>query len=570
MKTRAKLIERLKSGEHPEIVIVGGGANGAGVFRDLSLQGIPTLLLEKGDYSSGTSASPSRLAHGGLRYLETGEVSLVRESAEERNLMLLNAPHQVRPLPVWIPLWSWLGGTIGAIFRFLRLKKNLGAKGVFPVRAGLFLYDQFGNLNRTMPKHSMLSRGEARRLVPQLAPRTKAVAQYFDALISQPERLVLEMIEDAEEDCQNAMALSYAEACGINNGELLVRDLVCGEEFNIKPKLLLNIAGPWADEVQKGLHFNGKMVGGTKGSHIVVRNSDLATVLDGRMLYFETDDFRACLIYPMSGDRLFIGATDIRTDDPDDRRCSDEEIDYLFDAITQAMPEIRFSREDIVFTVAGVRPLPSSDSSVTGSISRDHKLHQFEATSDRPFPVFTLIGGKWTTYRICAEQIADAVLEHLGRERTASTTNVAIGGGLDFPVDAAGQAAFAGSLAQTTGISRERADILAYRYGTRAVAIAKAEATAEPGQIDGASRYSVAEIVWICTHERVTRLEDIVLRRTLMAFEGAVTMKGLKDIAAIMRPILGWTSEQADGEVESAATLLRDRHRMKILPESLV
>ena len=282
------------------------------------------------------------------------------------------------------------------------------------------------------------------------------------------------------------------------------------------------------------------------------------------MLYFETEDFRACLIYPMGGDRLFIGATDIRTDDPDDRRCSDEEIDYLFDAMTQAMPEVRFSRDDIVFTVAGVRPLPHSDSVVTGSISRDHKLHQFAATSDRPFPVFTLIGGKWTTYRICAEQIADAVLAHLGQERTASTTRLAIGGGRDYPVDAAGQAAWAKELARTSGISQARADLLAYRYGTRARAIAEAEAAAEAGHIDGAEHYSVAEVTWICKHERVTRVEDIVLRRTLMAFEGAVTMTGLKEIAAIMRPILGWTATQAENEVTSTAELLRDRHRMRL------
>ena len=564
MKTREMLIERLKSGEHPEIVIVGGGANGAGVFRDLSLQGIPTLLLEKGDYSSGTSASPSRLAHGGLRYLETGEMSLVRESAEERNLMLLNAPHQVRPLPVWIPLWSWFGGTIGAILRFLQLKKNPGSKGALPVRAGLFIYDQFGKRNRSMPQHSMLSSARARQLVPQLAPRTKAVAQYFDALISQPERIVLEMIEDSEEDCAEAMALSYVEARGIRDGALTVLDRMSGEEFTIKPKLVLNIAGAWADEVQKGLRFNRKMVGGTKGSHIVVRNADLAAALDGRMLYFETKDFRACLIYPMGGDRLFIGATDIRTDDPDDRRCSDEEIDYLFDAMTQAMPEVRFSRDDIVFTVAGVRPLPHSDSDVTGSISRDHKLHQFAATSDRPFPVFTLIGGKWTTYRICAEQIADAVMAHLGQERTASTTRLAIGGGRDYPVDAAGQAHWAKELARKSGISQARANLLAYRYGTRARPIAEAEAAEEAGHIDGAEHYSVAEVTWICKHERVTRLEDIVLRRTLMAFEGAVTMKGLKEIAAIMGSILGWTVTQAENEVTSTAELLRERHRMSL------
>ncbi len=567
MRPRADLISQLANGEHPDIVIIGGGANGAGLFRDLSLQGLPTLLLEKGDFSGGTSSAPSRLIHGGLRYLETGEVALVRESAEERNLLLINAPHQVRPLATWVPLWSWLGGTVRAVLRFLGLTRNPGAKGALTVKAGLMVYDRFGDRDRTMPRHQMISRSDALNLLPQLSRSTKTVAQYFDALISQPERLVMELIGDAEEDCTGAMAVPYAEVTGIEAGVLQVRDRVSGKQFQIKPRLLINIAGAWVDEVQQGLGFNRPLLGGTKGSHIVLRNKALASALDGRMLYFETDDHRACLVYPLQDDRLFMGTTDIRTDDPNDRICSDAEIDYLFEVTKKALPDVEFSHDDIIFTVAGVRPLPRSDTSSTGAISRDHKLHQFDATDNRPFPMFTLVGGKWTTYRACAAQIADSVLTHLGLPRKADTVKLSIGGGRDYPSDEAQQKQWARDLAAEAGIAPERAGKLAFRYGSRATHVAAVEAASPDERIVGAEDYSVAEIDWICRHERVVRLEDIVLRRTLMAFEGAVSWPSLRMIAAIAKPSLGWTDDDAEREVQAAADLLITRHRMKLAGE---
>ncbi len=560
MLSRQTLIDRIASGSVPDVVIIGAGCNGAGLFRDLALQGVPTLLVDKGDFGSGTSSAPTRLAHGGLKYLETGEISVVKESTEERNLMLLNAPHQVRPLPIWVPLRSWFGGAFLAPLRFFGLTKKLGGKGVLAVKAGLMVYDRFGNRHRTMPKHSIYGRAAARELVPQLAPDIRMVAQYHDALISQPERLVLEMIEDAENDCAQAMAVPYMSASGMDGDTIGLRDEITGDVTHITPRLVINTAGPWADAVSRGLGFNTPMVGGTKGSHIVVRNKALADALGGRMLYFEADDFRACIVLSLGGDRLFLGATDIRSDDPDDRRCSDEEIDYIFGVMAAVLPDVKFSRDDIVYTVAGVRPLPRTDVSDPGLISRDHKHHEFPATDARPFPVFTLIGGKWTTYRACAEQIADAVLKHLGKTRQRSTRELPVGGGRDFPRDPTQQDAWALELAQRTGISGDRARTLAWRYGSRADAVAEAEAET-PDLVAG---FSAGEIGWIVANERVTRLEDLVQRRTLVAFDCKVTRAALDWMARIAAPHLGWDAERRQAEIDATVTLLTTRHRMTL------
>ena len=226
------------------------------------------------------------------------------------------------------------------------------------------------------------------------------------------------------------------------------------------------------------------------------------------------------------------------------------------------LPGIVFSRDDIVYTVAGVRPLPRTEGVDPGLISRDHRLHEFPATEKRPFPVLTLIGGKWTTYRACATQIADAALRHLGALRRASTTNIAIGGGRDFPRSVDAQAVWVHECAAETGLSTQRVAILARRYGSMARAVAEAEtaAASAPNLAD----FSAAEIAWIVENERVTRLEDIVERRTLLAFEGRVTRDLLEALADIAAPLLGWDAARRVAEVSATVRLLTDRHRMNL------
>ncbi|WP_210272631.1 glycerol-3-phosphate dehydrogenase/oxidase [Chthonobacter rhizosphaerae] len=548
------------------VLIVGGGINGAGVYRDLAAQSVPALLVERGDFASGTSAAPSRLIHGGLRYLETGEVALVRESVEERNLLLLNAPHVVRPIPCWIPLQSWFGGAGGAILRFLKLTKDPGRKGAIPVKLGLALYDLFGNQNRTMPRHRLFSRQAARATIPGLSPATRAVAEYFDARITHPERLTMEVIADAEADCAASMALPYVSVAGRDGAVVVLEDQISGERFTIRPKLLVNTSGAWLDQVQDRLGVGERLVGGTKGSHLVLRNSALAGELGDRMLYFETADHRACLAYALGDDRVLLGTTDLRTDDPDEKTCSDAEIDYLFTVLTAVMPTTELDRNQILFAFAGVRPLPRTQAGAAGAISRDHTVKSYGPTLDRPFPILALVGGKWTTYRACAEQITDAALGRLGLPRTRSTKSLKIGGGVGFPANPDDQTAWIEAAARDTKCAVARMQVLAYRYGVRARAIAEIEV--RPGQQTSwlAPNYSEAEVRWVAREERVSRLEDVVLRRTLMAFEGATDRHTLERVASAVGAELGWATERQQAEVEALATLLRDRHRVKVGP----
>lgn len=563
MQTREALVARLRSGEVPEILIVGGGINGVGAFRDLAAQGIAALLVEAGDFASGTSAAPSRLIHGGLRYLETGEAGLVRESLTERNLLLKNAHHVVHPQICWVPLRSWLGGAVGAVLRFFRLKRTPGPKGAIPVKIGLMLYDTFGRAHQTMPNHRMLMARKARAEVTGLSPTIKAVAEYYDARITHPERLVTEIASDAEADCPAAMAIPYMAAGALEDGSVTLHDTLTGETFRVRPKVVLNASGAWVDKVHARLGIGQRMIGGTRGSHLVLRNAQVAADLGDRMLYFETDDHRACLIYRMEGDRVLAGTTDIRSDDPDDKFCTEAEIDYIFDVLRPILPGAHFDRSQIVFAFAGVRPLPLQNTSATGAISRDHRLEQFAPTADRPFPMVSLIGGKWTTYRVCGEQMADAVMKLLGQSRTRTTEGVAIGGAAGLPKDPAELRNWTLALSRASGLTVERCTLLARRYGSAAHSVAQAEAAAHQ-PYRGVTGYSPAEIAHICRIERVCRLEDIVLRRTLMGFEGAVTREGLGELAATAAPILGWTAGRVENEVDRTASLLRERHRMSI------
>lgn len=562
MDGRKDLIDRLRGTAEIDVLVIGGGINGVGVYRDLAAQGVAALLVDAGDFASGTSAAPSRLIHGGLRYLETGEVALVRESVEERNLLLLNAPHYIRPIPTWVPLLSWTGGMAKAVARFFRLTRTPSAKGAFAVKAGLMLYDLFGERHRTMPKHRLLSRRAARAEVPALAPSVRAVAEYFDARITHPERLTMELVGDAERDCPASLAIPYLAADGLAGGRVVLRDTLDGASFTIAPKLVINTSGAWVDRVHGVLGIDQRLIGGTKGSHIVVRHPGLAAELGERMLYFETADNRACLIYRLGDDRLLLGTTDIRTEDPGDMVCSDAEIDYLFAVLRKVVPHVALGRGDIVFSFAGVRPLPLTGNVVAGAISRDHTLRTYEPAPGRPFPMLSLVGGKWTTYRACAAQIVDAALPRLGRSRRADLTRTPIGGGSGFPTTAAEQAAYGAELARRSGLGPDRAACLTLRYGSLAAEIAAAEAAAGGGCLTQLPDYSAAEISYICRNERVTRLADVILRRTLIAFEGGTGEAAVRELAGVVGAALGWSEATTAREIEACLALLRDRHRV--------
>lgn len=564
MRSRAELLRNLGTGAHPDILIVGGGINAVGLYRDLAAQGIPALLVEKGDFCSGTSAAPSRLIHGGLRYLETGEFALVRESVEERNLLLHNAPHYVRPLAVWVPVTNRWSGLLAAGARFLRLTRTPGPRGALVLKLGLTVYDWFGARYRSMPKHRMISGKDARRQMPGLLSTICSVGEFYDARLTNAERLTLELVGDAETDCPASMAIPYLAVAGHEDGYVLLRDEIDGTIHRMAPKVVINTAGAWIDQVDACLGIDERLVGGTKGSHLVLDHPELARALGDRMIYFPTRDHRICLAYPLENQLVLVGTTDLPTDDPEDMDCSEAEIDYLFRVMEEIMPDIRLNRSQIVFRYAGVRPLPKATSGmVAGAISRDHFIRTFPANDKHPYDVLTLIGGKWTTYRACAEQIADQVLHLIGRRRRIDTRSLKIGGGAGWPMEPGKQQERISDIAWTSSLSRERSAVLAERYGAYAATVATAIVEEGPEgdrPLQACAEFSRGEIRHIIRSERTTRLADLVLRRTQIGLLGRITPQLLDELAELMAQDLSWSQDRQRREIAVATRLLEQRH----------
>lgn len=559
MNSPADRLDALQAKGGVDVVIIGAGVNGAGLFRDLSEQGVDCLIVDKADFGSGTSAAPSRLIHGGLKYLETGEFRLVAQSTLERNLLLKNAPHFVRPLPTIIPIFSWTGGIGAALRTFLGSKTAPRSRGALLIKTGLAIYDYHGARHRVMPRHAMVSRSAALADIPALTPAIVATGTYYDAKVSMPERLVMELVMDGLAANPASAAANYAELSE-RRGDRLGFRLPAGRTVVVRPRIVVNAAGPWIDAVNASLGHEAKMIGGTKGSHILLRHDDLVRALAGRMIYFEADDGRICLVYDYLGLAL-VGSTDIPADNPDSVRCEDGEVEYLIESLSSLLPGFRFERSQIVYAYSGVRPLPASDATVPGLISRDHSSPTLEPDETRPYPVVSLVGGKWTTFRGFAEEVADDILKRLGRGRKVSTQALPIGGGRDYPADAIARERWIEKTAKTTGLNRERLARWLDRYGTTAFALGRhVAAVPDDRPLAQASAYSRGEIDFIARHELVERLADVVMRRTSLAITGSLSRAGMDEIVEIVGAALGWSEARRQGEIEATIAELSDRH----------
>lgn len=539
-----------------DVLILGAGINGAGVFRDLCEQGLTCVISDKADFGSGTSAAPSRLIHGGIKYLETGEFRLVAQSTLERNLLLKNAPHCVNRLPTVIPIFSWFKGIPAALRTLFGSTTAPRSRGAVLMKIGLALYDFYGSRHRMMPRHSLWSKARALSTIPALTPRIVAAGLYYDAKISHPERLVLELVEDGLRASPASRACNYTRIGG-TDGQAVVLVDEDGNEQRIRPRLVINAAGPWIDRVNEDLGVTSRLIGGTKGSHILLDHPDLIATLGGRMIYFEADDGRICLVFDYLGKAL-VGSTDIRDDDPDQVTCSDTEIDYLLQSLSGLLPGLSFDRSQIVYTYAGIRPLPASDSTAPGLISRDHSAPVIEPDGQRAWPIVSLVGGKWTTFRGFAEEVTDMVLARLQQKRRISTQSLAIGGGRDFPRENE-RVKWLDMACARTGADKARADTLLSRYGTTALAILEAEGNT-PTMLADASDYSFDELAWITGHEQVVHLEDLVLRRTALAITGRLSARDLDAMAASMAAQKGWNAERLAAELHTTRARLAARH----------
>jgi glycerol-3-phosphate dehydrogenase len=560
---RSEIITALKTNPQVSVLIVGAGINGIGTFRDLALNGMDVLLIDRGDFCSGASAASSHMAHGGIRYLENGEFRLVREAVKERNRMIQNAPHIVKPLPTTIPMFKYFSGILNAPLKFMGWLDKPSERGSIIIKLGLMMYDAYTGAQRTVPRHKFYSRAEALAKWNKLNPEIVNTAVYYDGLISNPERLALEIMLDAEAENPNARALNYVSLVGGSGKNVILRDELTDETVEIEPKLVINAAGPWIDFANHSLGVTTKFIGGTKGSHLVLDHPELRKAIGDNEFFFENKDGRIVLIFPMQ-DRVLIGTSDIKIDHPDDARCTDEEVDYFLELTARVFPNIKVTRDNVVFAFSGVRPLASSMAKTTGQYSRDHHIEVLSGDwTNLTFPVYSLVGGKWTSFRAFSEEVADKALQFLGIQRNKGTQDLPVGGGRNYPRTSEERAKYINGLAAWTGLSHERLETLFERYGTRTESVADFMKLAADAPLASLPTFSKHEILFLVQHEKVVHLDDLLLRRTMLAMLGKLTRDSIGECAEILAGALGWSAEQKNAEVERTVRLLADRHRVR-------
>jgi glycerol-3-phosphate dehydrogenase len=550
-------VRALRESGRTTVLVIGGGINGISTFRDLALQGVDVVLVERGDFASGASSASSHMIHGGIRYLENGEFRLVRESVEERNGLLRIAPHYVKPLQTTIPIYSTFSGILSAPLRFLTHKSGKPQeRGAFLIKVGLTIYDTFSRDGGSVPRHRFLGRKRSLAELPALDPNIKYTATYYDASMHDPERLALDVLQDGRSAHPGAHAINYVEAIARDGEKVVLRDRESGTEFTVQADVVVNSSGPWTDLTNDALGADTRFMGGTKGSHIVLDHPELLDATRGREIFFEHSDGRIVLIYPLKG-RVLVGTTDIDADPSEVAVCTEEEVDYFFELIHHVFPQIDVDRKQIVYRFSGIRPLPRHEDTAPGFVSRDYRI---EVDNDGSVPLVSLVGGKWTTFRALGESLSDVVLGLLNRTRTVSTAGRAIGGGRDFPRTEKAKRAW---IQENLPGAGDRAQKLLTRYGTRAAQVWEYIAQGTDAPLAGGD-LSTRELEWMVQNELVARLQDVVLRRTSIAFTGNADAEVLDEIADALAPLLDWDRARHDAELDQTRQLLNERHGLDI------
>ena len=527
-------LSTLRRNPSTRVLVIGGGINGIATFRDLALQGIDVTLVERSDFCSGASAASSHMIHGGVRYLENGELRLVKESLMERNRLLASAPHYVRPLKTTIPIFTLVSGLLAAPIRlFTHAQGKPKERGALLIKVGLMMYDLFGRNQGKMPRHSFLGRQKSLQQMPHMNPDIKFTATYYDAAMDNPERLALDVLRDGVEAGDHARAFNYVSAVGSDSGGVVLRDELTGDTLTVSADVVVNTSGPWTDLTNEALGQKTSYMGGTKGSHIVLDNPTLFEACDGREIFFENSDGRIVLMYPIMN-RVLVGTTDIPVDMRDEIVCTDEEVDYFFDLVSRVFPHITTEHSQIVYRYSGVRPLPATGDVNPGVVSRDYRIVEGALGET---PLLSLVGGKWTTFRALGEHLADEVLKLLGRSRSVSTVDLAIGGGKDFPTNPSERARWVDD--HSSVLPRERVEQLLARYGTYAAKVISYLESHGDEVLAHHPDYSKSEIQYLVSNEWVHTLEDLTKRRTTLEFRGEASAELREEIARIRLDVLG-------------------------------
>jgi len=520
------------SGESFDVLVIGGGVNGVGAALDAASRGLKVALIESQDIAAGTSSRSSKLIHGGLRYLEQYDFKLVREALHERELLVSTlCPHLVKPVGFLFPLTE-------------KFKERTY------VGAGLALYDALRGFQRVMPWHKHLSQKQINEIAPSLRPDIiMGAIKYFDAQVDDARHTLSVARTAARHGAVIATRVS-AESL-IRNGKRVVgvnaRDLISGEMLAIKATVTVMCAGVWSDELHANFDLKpGYNVTMSKGVHIVLPGSAIKS--DAGIIL--KTPVSVLFIIPWA-DKWIVGTTDTPyTGDRAEPFANREDVQYIVDQANRVLtPQIKI--EEIIGVYAGLRPLVANNKgSVTTKLSREH-------TVDRPAPGFVSIaGGKYTTYRIMSRDVIDLAINELRKLSSESVTE-------KLPlIGADGYFALVQQIepiADESGLDSQTVTHLLNRYGSlisEILDLIKADPSLAK-KLDADLPYLKAEIYYAVSHEGARTVDDVISRRTRIAFEAHNQGLDLADaIAEIIAPVLGWSTKERKASVAAYESLV--------------
>ncbi|MET0863505.1 MAG: glycerol-3-phosphate dehydrogenase/oxidase [Nakamurella sp.] len=517
-----------------DIAVIGAGINGAAIAREAVTRGLSVIVVDKADIGSGTSAWSSRLIHGGLRYLEHGELRLVHESLHDREQLLHIAPHLVKPLAFVVPVY----------------KHNHKPGWMF--WAGMYLYDGL-SLRKSVPRHRRLNRKAIKIELPSLnRDGLSAALRYYDGQVAYAERLVLDTVLSAVAAGADVLTYSEVVRVRVEAGKatgLIVRRVGATDEVTVSAKTVVNAAGPWVDEASAGLALD-RMIGGTKGTHIIV--DPFPGAPDVAIYYEARSDNRAVLVIPWNG-RYLIGTTDDRFDgDADKVHGESEEIDYLIAETNSLIPGAQLTSESVLYTYAGIRPLPYRPAGSTGSIPRSHFILTHESIGN----LVTVVGGKLTPHLSLANEVTDKIAALLGLRLSKSRADRSpLPGAVDWETASV-------ALARELPWNETIVSRLLAVYGTRSRELLRLAGDDPKWAVTiGSGRGAIVagEVALAITAEGAIHLADILHRRTMVGLEPSLGLDIEHPVAELAAPLLGWSKDDVEEEIRAHRAYVNER-----------
>lgn len=544
MISRSQAVEATAQKEF-DIAVIGGGIVGAGIAQDAASRGLSVILLEKRDFASGTSSKTTKLIHGGLRYLEQLHFGLTRQLLHERALLEKLAPHMVRDFSFVLPI--------------LKEKRFFG----FKAELGLSLYDLLGMDVIKDHRHTRLTEREVLECAPGLSKEDIVGGLRFHDCITDDARLVMEVVKSACQ--QGATAINYVEVTGFNleDGKLVsikCHDCYAGGDMEIRAKAYINAAGIWSDKLMQMLDPAWQpRCSPAKGIHIMVPQSAFET---NSALFLPTKDGRYVFVVPWQR-AVMIGTTDTGyAGDNDNPLANVDEVDYLISVVNSYAGSSAITRNDVIASWAGLRPLvgtpPSESGKSTGNVSREHLIYV------GPHKVVGLLGGKLTNYRIMSDEVIKKVFDNhpqLADKAKVSKTSQIMLGGFSDKQDFLASTAQIASRARKLSIEPATIDHLIASYGKDADKIL----TVVEKEPELAERVCpdfppiMAEIPFCIVNESAMLLEDLLFRRMRMGLvHQGQCLDAIPRVARLVKSCLDWDDARTQIEIETTQSIINE------------